>query len=87
MQAFNPCFWSSMLWFYWNTLKNRLKSSIQDWLKVKDAGADLMIWWDSMFKGGVKYLAIERGKELKKEKLGILTAKIETGVLHFPSPR
>ena len=45
---------------------------MQDWLRVKEAGADLMIWWDSMFKGGVKYLAVQRGKEFKKEKLGIL---------------
>ena len=33
---------------------------------------NLMIWWESMFKGGVKFLAIQRGKELKKEKLGVL---------------
>ena len=45
---------------------------MQDWLRVKEAGADLMIWWDSKFKGGVKYLAVQWGKELKKENLVIL---------------
>ena len=35
------------------TFKNRLKSSMKDWLRVKDAGAYLMIWWESMFKRGI----------------------------------
>ena len=52
-----------------DTFKIRLQSSMQDWLRVKEAGADLMVWWDSMFKGGVKYLAIQRGKEMKKKKV------------------
>ena len=45
------------------TFKIRLQSSMEDYLRVKEAGADLMIWWDSMFKGGVKYLAIQSLKK------------------------
>ena len=52
--------------------KDRLRSSMQEWLRVKEAGADLMVWWDSMFKSAVKNLAIQHGKEMKKERLGIL---------------
>ena len=43
-----------------------------EWLKVKEAGANLMLWWDSMVKGMIKYLAIQRGKELTKQLIGIL---------------
>ena len=42
------------------------------WLQVKEAGADLMLWWDSMVKGGIKYLATQRGKEIKKQNIGLL---------------
>ena len=45
---------------------------MQEWLRVKEAGADLMVWWDSMFKSGVKNLAIQNGNEMKKERPGIL---------------
>ena len=45
---------------------------MKDWLKVKDAGADLMVWWDSMVKNGVKFLAKRRGIEINKERQGIL---------------
>ena len=31
-----------------------------------------MVWWDSMVKNGVKFLAKQRGIELNKERLGIL---------------
>ena len=41
-----------------NIFKARLKSSMQEWLRVKKAGADLMILWDSMFKSGVKYFLL-----------------------------
>ena len=54
-----------------DTFKLRLQNSMQEWLRVKEAGADIMIWWDHMFKGGVKYLATQRGKELKKQKLWV----------------
>ena len=54
------------------TFKQQLKDSMADWLQVKEAGADLMLWWDAIVKGGIKYLAVQRGKELKKEKIGKL---------------
>ena len=54
------------------TFEIRLESSMHEWLRVKDAGADLMVWWDSMFKNGVKFIAKQRGIELNKERMGIL---------------
>ena len=49
--------------------KQQLQVSMMDWLQVKEDGADIMLWWDSMVKGGIKYLAIQRGKELKKQQI------------------
>ena len=45
---------------------------MQKWLNVKNAGADLMVWWDYMVKNGIKFIAKQRGVELNKERLGIL---------------
>ena len=52
--------------------KQQLENSMAEWLQVKEAGADLMLWWDLMVKGGIKYLPIQRGKELEKQNIGIL---------------
>ena len=52
------------------TFRFRLQNSILEWSRVKDAGADIMVWWDSMVKGGVKYLAIQRGKRNEKAQDG-----------------
>ena len=48
------------------TFEIRLESSMHEWLRVKDAGADLK------FKNGVKFIAKQRGIELNKERMGIL---------------
>ena len=45
---------------------------MKDWIRVKEAGANLMVWWDSMLKIGVKYLAVQRAKEIEKQRLRVL---------------
>ena len=49
------------------TFKSRLQTSMKDWIRVKEAGADLMVWWDSMFKIGVKYIAVSVPRKFKKK--------------------
>ena len=42
------------------------------WFQVKADGADLLMWWEYLVKGGVRQLAQARGKELKNQRLGQL---------------
>ena len=50
------------------TFRHRLELSMQGWLKVKEDGAEVLLWWEYLVKGGIKNLAITRSKELKKKK-------------------
>ena len=43
-----------------------------EWIRVKEAGADLLLWWEHLVKGGIKQLAKVRGREIKKQRLGQL---------------
>ena len=43
-----------------------------EWQRVKEAGADTMLWWELLVKPGVKGLLIERGKEMNNERSGQL---------------
>ena len=49
---------------------NRLKDKFADWAEVRQAGLNLMPWWDLIVKPGIKRLLIERGKELTWRDLG-----------------
>ena len=61
------------------------------WLDIKNQGVDVLLWWEKLVKPGIKKLALERGKELKKErrshlnlllvKQAYLTMKIQRGKL------
>ena len=51
--------------------QTRLKKAMNGWTHAK-IGADLLVWWQYLVKGGIKHLAKIRGKELKKERLGKL---------------
>ena len=35
-----------------------------EWQRVKEAGANTMLWWELLVKPGIKSLLIERGKEM-----------------------
>ena len=61
------------------------------WKEVRSHGVDILIWWEKLVKPGIRKLALERGKELKKERKShlnlllirqaYLTRKIQQGVL------
>ena len=50
----------------------RLKESMALWLEVKTLGVPVLKWWEGLVKPGIKRLAINRGKEINKEKRGEL---------------
>ena len=68
-----------------------LKTSMVNWLEVKEHGVDALIWWERLVKPGIRKLAMERGKELNKERRGLLnlllvrqaylTRKIQLGIM------
>ena len=49
-----------------------LKEKMAEWNNVKQSGVDIMLWWDLLVKPGIKKLLINRGKEIKQERLGAL---------------
>ena len=49
-----------------------------EWQRVKEAGANTMLWWELLVKPGIKSLLIERGKEMNNERSGQL--KDSTGL-------
>ena len=49
-----------------------LGDSMADWKDVKDLGLDVLKWWEILVKPGVRKLAIQRSKELNREKRGQL---------------
>ena len=49
-----------------------LADSMADWKEVKDLGIGVLQWWEILVKPGVKKLAIQRSKQLNKEKRGEL---------------
>ena len=50
----------------------RLKQSFSLWSEVRQAGLDILSWWELIVKPGVKRLLLQRGKELNKERSGQL---------------
>ena len=49
-----------------------LKDSMADWQEVRELGLDVLLWWEVMVKPGIKKLALQRSKELNKDKKGVL---------------
>ena len=74
-----------------NIFRKNLSNSMTVWLDIKNQGVDVLLWWEKLVKPGIKKLALERGKELKKErrshlnlllvKQAYLTMKIQRGKL------
>ena len=52
--------------------QERLSDSMLDWQEVNYLGLDILSWWEIMVKPGIKKLAIQRSKELNREKRGEL---------------
>ena len=40
------------------------------WQQVKSEGVDLLMWLELIVKKGIKQIAMVRGKELKKQRMG-----------------
>ena len=52
--------------------QERLSDSMLDWQEVNDLGLDILTWWELMVKPGIKKLAIQRSKEINRERRGEL---------------
>jgi hypothetical protein len=71
--------------------KERLTDNMVHWQEVRRLGVSTLTWWEYMVKPGIKKLAIERGKEINKDKRsvlnllllrqGYLTRKVQLGFL------
>ena len=73
------------------TFSARLKLSMVGWREVRERGLAAMTCWELVVKPGIRRLAIDRSKEIKKEKRGklnllmmrqaYLTSKLQAGEL------
>ena len=71
--------------------QERLSESMADWKEIKDLGLEVLRWWELVVKPGIKKLAIQRSKELNRDKRGqlnllliqqaYLTTKLQHGEL------
>ena len=52
--------------------QERLSDSMLDWQEVNDLGLDVVTWWELLVKPGIKKLAIQRSKEINRERRGEL---------------
>ena len=50
----------------------RLKEAFKNWSEVKNRRVDVLTWWELLVKPGIRKLLIERGKEMCKERRGLL---------------
>ena len=49
-----------------------LSDSMLDWREVHDLGLDILDWLEILVKPGIKKLAIQRSKELNRDRRGAL---------------
>ena len=50
----------------------RLSDAMLDWQEVCDLGLDILTWWEVLVKPGIRKLALQRSKEMNREKRGEL---------------
>ena len=72
--------------------QDRLALSMSDWEEVYDLGLDILTWWESLVKPGIKKIALQRSKEMNRERRGelnlllirqaYLTRRLQQGELH-----
>ena len=55
-----------------NIFKERLNNEFSTWKLVRDRGLAIIPWWEIVVKPGVRRLAINRSKELNKQKRSVL---------------
>ena len=52
--------------------QERLSQSTLDWQEVNDLGLDILTWWMLLVKPGIRKLALQRSKEINRERRGEL---------------
>ena len=50
----------------------RLALSMKEWEAVRNFGVPVLTWWEVLIKPGIRKLAIERGRELSRERRALL---------------
>ena len=50
----------------------RLSNCMKEWMEVKSFGVPVLTWWECLIKPGIKKIAIERSKEVNKQRRGYL---------------
>ena len=78
-----------------NIFRERLKTQLQMWVRVKDfkdSGTNILSWWEHLVKPGIRKIALDRSKEINKDRRGILnlllirqaylTMKLQQGMNH-----
>ena len=48
--------------------KSRLENSMKEWQEVRDFGVPILTWWEVLVKPGIKKIALERTKEVNRER-------------------
>ena len=56
----------------------RLAKHMKEWQEVKKFGVPVLTWWEVLVKPGIKKLAIERSKEVNREKMPSQSSNDET---------
>ena len=54
------------------TFQDRLAISMQEWNEVRNFGVPVLLWWEQLVKPGVRKLALNRNRELNKERKSLL---------------
>ena len=50
----------------------RLAFNMNEWEQVRSFGVPILTWWENLVKPGIRKLALERGKELSRERRSLL---------------
>ena len=52
--------------------KLRVREAMGKWEEIRREGLPIMSWWELIVKPGVKKIAMDRSKEINKDKRGVL---------------
>ena len=52
--------------------QDRLSESMHDWHEVHELGLEILTWWELLVKPGIRKLALQRSKEINRERRGEL---------------
>ena len=52
--------------------QDRLASNFKEWEEVRKFGVPVLTWWEALIKPGIRKLAIDRGKEINRDRRSFL---------------